>query len=96
MKNIYDVLITVVSQKGICDRGNKVGDQWIVKNDKLPKGMCVGAFSAMYPFMRVLMEGGSFSWRTDPDVVHVACIDPDTPVYYELRRLKKPDEDSNK
>jgi uncharacterized repeat protein (TIGR04076 family) len=37
----YKVLIKVISQKGTCKYGMKVGDEWIV-DGVLPGGVCLG------------------------------------------------------
>ena len=84
----YNVAIKVVSQKGTCWAGHKVGDEWIVRG-KSPEGMCLSAFNALYPSLRVLMFDGSFPWQTDPDVTTVACTDAANPVVFELRRLRE-------
>jgi len=81
--------VKVVSQKGNCIAGHKVGDEWVIKNNKTPEGICDGAFAALYPFEFALSFGGTFPWLTDPDVVKVACPDAENPVVFELRRLRK-------
>ena len=82
------VSIKVISQKGTCDAEHKVGDQWIV-DSKTPEGICLSAFNALLPGIRVLMFGGAFPWSSDPDVATVACPDPDNPVVFEIRRLRE-------
>ena len=84
----YNVLARVISQKGTCGQGHKVGDEWAIRQ-KTPEGICLGAFNALYPNVRVLMYGGSFPWASDPDVSTVACPDAENPVVFELRRLRK-------
>ncbi len=88
MAERYEVAVKVISQKGTCAAENKVGDEWVISN-RTPQGMCLSAFTSMYPTVRVLMFGGTFPWATDPDVVTVACPDAENPVVYELRRLRK-------
>ena len=89
MADIYDVTIKVVSQQGTCNAGHKVGDEWIMKNDKTPGGICAGAFCTIFPDSRVLSFGGVFPWSTDPDVGRVTCPDANNPVVFEIRRLKQ-------
>ena len=81
------ISIKVVSQQGFCAAGHKVGDQWIVDGMGTPEGICVSAFSALYPSLRVLMVGGTHPWESDPDATMVACPDPANPIAFELRRL---------
>jgi len=85
MAESYQVSIKVISQKGHCEAGHKVGDEWLV-GEKMPQGMCLFAFASLFPFITPLMYGGAFPWEKDPDRTTVACPDPDNPVVFELRR----------
>ena len=91
MSEVYDVAIRVISQKGTCDAGHKVGDEWLIKGKecKAPPGLCLFALSSLSPLVKVLMYGGVFPWDSDPDVTTCACLDADNPVVFELRRLQK-------
>jgi len=84
----YKVRVKVISQKGTCELGHKVGDQWVV-DYKTPEGLCLFAFSSLLPGIMPLMFGGSFPWESDPDMTTVACPDADNPVVFELRRLRE-------
>ena len=88
MAEQYKVRVKVISQKGTCDAGHKVGDQWVI-DEKTPAGMCLFAFGSLLPTLPVLMFGGSFPWESDPDVTTHACPDPANPVVFELRRLRE-------
>ena len=44
MAETYDVSIKVVSQEGTCAGGHKVDDEWVIKDDKSPGGICMGHF----------------------------------------------------
>ncbi len=89
MAESYDVAVKVISQKGTCEAQHKVGDEWVIKDGKTPEGMCIFAFSALFPSAQMLMFGGIFPWETDPDVATAACPDPGNPLVLELRRLRK-------
>ena len=80
-----DVIARVISQKGTCEAGHRVGDEFVI-GQKSPSGMCSWAFCALFPFAEVLQFGGSFPWEEDPDKTLVACPDPANPVVFELRR----------
>ena len=84
----YEVAVKVISQKGTCTNRHKVGDEWAL-GSKTPEGICLTAFSALYPTARVLMFGGAHPWDEDSDVTTAACPDADNPVVFELRRLRK-------
>lgn len=87
MAESYNVSIKVISQKGSCEAGHKVGDQWLV-GEKTPEGMCIFAFSSLFPCITPLMFGGAFPWEKDPDKTTVACPDSENPVVFELRRVR--------
>ena len=91
MAERYDVAVRVISQQGTCVAKHKVGDEWIIhwEQNATPEGICLLALNAVYPNARVLMFGGSFPWADDPDVATVTCPDPNNPVVFELRRLRK-------
>ena len=80
-----DVIAMVISQKGTCLAGHKVGDEFIM-GQETPCGMCSWAFYTLFPFAEVLQFGGSFPWEENPDKAIVACPDPTNPVVFELRR----------
>ena len=84
----YEVSATVISQKGTCSLGHKVGDKFLIA-DKTPPGMCAWAFYTLFPFISALQSGGSFFWEEDRDKATVACPDPTNPVVFELKRLRK-------
>jgi len=81
-----DVIAKVVSQKGTCAAGHKVGDEFII-GEMTPSGVCTWAFYTLFPFAEVLQFGGSFPWEEDANKTTVACPDPGNPVVFELRRV---------
>jgi uncharacterized repeat protein (TIGR04076 family) len=80
-----DVIAKVISQKGSCEAGHAVGDEFII-GQETPPGICSWAFYTLLPFAVVLQFGGSFPWEKDPNKATVACPDPANPVAFELRR----------
>jgi uncharacterized repeat protein (TIGR04076 family) len=54
MADSYDIRIKVISQKGSCAAGHKVGDEWILPPGKTPEGICLPAFAVLYPNIRTL------------------------------------------
>jgi uncharacterized repeat protein (TIGR04076 family) len=89
MSETYDVEISVVSQKGVCGAGHKVGDKWLIK-DTTPAGICIAAYYPMYPGICVLKYGGSLPWSENPEMDRFICPDPANPVVFELKRIRKP------
>jgi uncharacterized repeat protein (TIGR04076 family) len=80
-----DVIAKVISQRGTCEAGHRVGDEFII-GQKTPPGFCSWAFYTLFPFAEVLQFGGSFPWEENPNKATVACPDPANPVIFELRR----------
>ncbi len=80
-----EITARVISQKGTCAAGHRVGDKFII-GQKTPAGLCSWAFSTLFPFAEVLEFGGSFPWEKDADKATVGCPDPENPVVFELRR----------
>jgi uncharacterized repeat protein (TIGR04076 family) len=87
MEKMYQVNIKVLSQKGTCVAGHKVGDEFECIG-LTPGGMCISAFDSMSSFLNTLMFGGQFFWSQDKDAVEVACPDANNPVVFELRRIR--------
>lgn len=88
MSEMYDVKISVVSQKGFCSAGHKVGDKWKVKIHT-PGGICIAAYEVMESNINVLKFGGAYPWNKEKDITRVVCPDPENPVVFELRRVRK-------
>ena len=88
----YPIRIKVISQKGHCAMGHKVGDEWIYTWEQgKPKtpDICDIALHAMSCNVRVLWFDGTFPWpKPDPDTINMRCPDPGNKVVFELKRLR--------
>jgi uncharacterized repeat protein (TIGR04076 family) len=93
MSEWYQVKAKIISQKGTCSAGHKVGDEFII-GDVVPKSICSWAFYTLFPFVSALQSGGSFPWEKDADKATVACPDAENPVVFQLTRVKN-SQDSN-
>ena len=80
-----DVIAKVISQRGTCVAGHKLGDEFVI-GQKTPPGMCSWAFYTLFPFAEVLQFGGLLPWEKDQNKTTVACPDPENPVIFEVRR----------
>ena len=87
MPEIPKVVAKVISQKGRCDAGHKVGDEFVL-GPKTTEGICMGAYHAMYTNAFLLIMGASRPFG-DPDVATVACPDAKNPLVFELRRIRE-------
>ena len=88
MAEMCELALKVVSQKGTCTAGHRVGDEFVL-GEKTPDGLCSWAFAAIFPFANAIRFGGSLPWEDDPDEATVACPDPDNPVVFQLRRIAR-------
>jgi len=85
MPEMHEVVAKVISQKGTCSAGHKVGDEFLV-SQLTPRNMCSWAFCSLFQFAAVLQSGASFPWELSKDSTTVACPDPENPLVFELRR----------
>ena len=83
----YKVKLKVVSQKGTCVIGHKVGDEFVTSG-ATPKGICLVALNSMFPTIYTFMFGGSFPWSKDPDIETPACPDAENPTVFEVQRIR--------
>lgn len=88
MAETYDVEITVISQKGSCGAGHKAGDKWLVK-DHTPGGIYLAVYPHIHTTIDILKYGGTYPWNDNPDIDHAICPDPNNPVVFELKRVKR-------
>jgi len=83
------VEVTVKSQKGKCAFGHRVGDK-IVFDGKSVKGkICYSALMVLLPKVYAMRYGVEFPWTENKDVIYNACPDPENPVVFEIRRIRK-------
>ena len=90
MAKYHQVRITLVSQAKRCHAGHQVGDQWTVGRFT-PPHMCVGAFSALVPYITTLRFGGSFPWEAREGECTLACPDHLVCNVFHLERLEQTD-----
>ncbi len=80
-----DVIAKVISQKGTCTAGHKVGDKFVI-GQQTPPNICSWAFYSLFLPAEVLQFGRSFPWENDRNKATIACPDSENPVVFELRR----------
>lgn len=89
------VVLKILSVKGTCAAGHKVGEEYDLSKDFFlgysanGKALCPSAFYAAFPNWRVLRFDGELPWEDDKDTAHVACPDPLNPLIMELRRTRE-------
>ena len=89
------VVLKIVSVKGKCNAGHKVGQEFDLSKDftlgyrEDGQALCPSAFYAAFPNWRVLRFGGELPWEENKDLAHVACPDPVNPLVMELKRIRE-------
>jgi uncharacterized repeat protein (TIGR04076 family) len=86
MAERHEVKVTVLTQKGHCAWGHKVGDSWII-GGVTPPGMCLSMLHSLFPAIRGIMYGAEMGHGTEPGVTTIACPDAENPMTFEIRRL---------
>lgn len=83
----YNIKITVTEVRGggKCDMGIKVGDSWMMEEDKAK--FCTWAHSAIFPFIAAMRYGAGFPWEPNPEVAYACCPDPYNTVVFKIERL---------
>lgn len=87
---MYKVRVTVLEAHPECGAEHHVGDIWEqshVKREGVEGFLCPTAFTSLAPVIYAMRYGGEFPWSEDPDVWVGCCIDVETPVKFEIRRL---------
>ena len=90
-ENIMANIVTakVISQKGSCGIGHKVGDEIIFTEDGVKGKICIHALYSFLPKVFAMMYDSQFPWLEDPDVSTSACPDAYNPVIFEISRKKE-------
>jgi uncharacterized repeat protein (TIGR04076 family) len=83
------VTAKVISQKGSCGLGHKVGDEIIFTEDGVQGKICIHALYSFLPKVFAMMFDSQFPWLDDPDVSTSACPDAYNPVVFEISRKKE-------
>ena len=89
-ENIMAHIVTakVISQKGSCGLGHKVGDEIMFTEDGVKGKICIHALYSFLPKVFAMMYDSQFPWLEDPDVSTSACPDAHNPVVFEISRKK--------
>jgi uncharacterized repeat protein (TIGR04076 family) len=80
---------TVKSQRGRCAFGHKVGDKIVFDGKSIKGDICYSALMVLLPKVYAMRYGVEFPWAEDKDIIFNACPDPENPVVFEIRRIRK-------
>jgi uncharacterized repeat protein (TIGR04076 family) len=81
--------VKVVSQKGKCAFGHKVGDKIVFDGKSVKGDICYSALIVVLPKVYAMRYGVEFPWSKDKDVIFNACPDAENLVVFEIRRIRK-------
>jgi uncharacterized repeat protein (TIGR04076 family) len=79
--------VTVISQKGKCVFGHKVGDKIVFDGRSVKGEICYSALTVLLPKVFAIRYGATFPWAQDENVIFNACPDGENPVVFEIRRI---------
>ena len=82
------ITIKVISQKGTCDAGHKVGDEITITENGVQGKICIHALYSILPKAFAMMFDANFPWLENPDVSTSACPDAYNPAIFQLTRKK--------
>jgi len=71
--------ISVRVVAGECQGGrHKIGDKFEIDYDDpaTPKGICLGAFGSIFPYIMILLGDGQFRWEERKTKTRLQCPDP--------------------
>jgi len=88
-KKVTSVETKVISQKGTCALGHKVGDVVKFTETGIEGKICIHALYSMLPAVFAMMYDARFSWLEDPDKKTHACPDATNPVVFEITRIRE-------
>ncbi len=89
VKKITAVEAKVISQKGTCALGHRVGDVVKFTQTGVEGMICIHALYTMIPGVFAMMFEAQFPWLEDPDKKTHACPDAFNPVVFEITRIRE-------
>jgi len=92
MAEPYKVVVTVLSVRGRCSFGHRVGDQIVFDGETVSGRVCLSALYSFLPKVFAMRYGADFPWLDEEhkDVATHACPDAENQVVFEVRRIREP------
>ncbi len=87
---VNSVVVKVLSIKGDCGAGMKVGNEFVLDGLTVPPGFCGLAYSQFCPLIECLRFNAKWPWwDVEPDkIITAQCTDPVNSVLFELKKGK--------
>ena len=83
------IVVEVLTQKGHCAAGHKVGDKIIFENDEIKGKLCITALYSMIAKIFAMKYGADFPWEENKDIATHTCPDGANPVTFQITREEK-------
>jgi len=88
-KKVEAVTAKVISVKGTCGQGHKVGDIATITESGVEGKICIHALYSMLPAAFAMLFDVNFPWLTDADKKTHACPDAANPVVFEIAKVRQ-------
>jgi uncharacterized repeat protein (TIGR04076 family) len=82
------VTAKVISVKGTCGFGHKIGDTAKISESGVEGRICIHALYSMFPAAFAMLYDAKFPWLQNPDVKTHPCTDAANPVVFELTKIR--------
>jgi len=82
------VTVKVISVKGSCGFGHKIGDTTIISESGVEGRICIHALYSMFPAAFAMLYDAKFPWLQNPDMKTHPCTDAANPVVFELTKIR--------
>jgi uncharacterized repeat protein (TIGR04076 family) len=86
---VKSVEAKVISKKGTCALGHKIGDVVKFTETGVEGKICIHALYSMLPAVFAIMYEAQFPWLENPDKKTHACPDAKNPVVFEISRIRE-------
>ncbi len=89
-KKVNAVQAKVISVKGTCGLGHKVGDIVTFTETGVEGKICIHALYSMMPAVFAMLYDVEFPWLENKDVKTHPCTDAAFPVVFEIAKVREP------
>ncbi|MDP2913847.1 MAG: TIGR04076 family protein [Candidatus Aminicenantes bacterium] len=88
-KKVTAVKAKVLSVKGTCSLGHKVGDVVTFTETGVQGKICIHALYSMMPAVFAMLYDAQFPWLEDKDKKTHPCTDAANPVVFEIAKVRE-------
>jgi uncharacterized repeat protein (TIGR04076 family) len=88
-KKVKAVQAKVISIKGTCGQGHKIGDVATFTENGVEGKICIHALYSMLPAVFAMLYDVQFPWLANPETKTHACPDAANPLVFEIRKVRE-------